>query len=210
MNNKLKNKLRFWIYLILIIALYGGFMAYFCIAEPCEPNDVIIEKEKNAETIKEENKTETQKSKDIAGYQAVDKNKTNEQEVEAVKQVGPEVYLCEITAFYERVITILSIIIFLILGLNFLYIHRSSRSQSEEMARDALKDESFSIIMGKMINERFAEARDKGEISEIHEVLDELDARIGFLEKAITEKSYASLEEGPSERKTEEENEREN
>jgi hypothetical protein len=64
------------------------------------------------------------------------------------------------------------------------------------MARDALKDESFRISMDKMINERFAQARDKGEISEIYEVLAEIGERMSFLEKAITEKSYNTLKEG--------------
>jgi hypothetical protein len=146
-------------------------MAYFCIAKPCEPNNVVIEQEKATE-----NNTGT------------------------AKTVGPEFYLCEITTFYERVITILSIIIGLILGLNFLYIHHTSRKQAEDMARDALKDESFRISLDDLIKKRFTEARDQGPISEIFEVLDELDGRIRFLEKAITEKSYDSLDEGPQEK----------
>jgi len=59
--------------LVLIIFLYGSFMAYFCMANPDEQNNIEIEKEK----ITEKNASTS-------------------------KTIGPEVYLCEITDFYEQ------------------------------------------------------------------------------------------------------------
>ena len=169
----INNRLKFWIYFILIIFLYGAFLTYFCVAKPSEPNNIVIEQQKTAE-----------------------------QDTGTAKTVGPEFYLCEITTFYERVIIILSIIIGLILGLNFLYIHSTSKKQADDMAREALKEESFLIIFDKLIYKQFIKARDEGVISEIFETLDENDERIKFLENAITEKSYNSLKETSLEEKT--------
>jgi hypothetical protein len=127
MNNKLKSELWFWSCLVLIIVLYGSFMAYICIAKSSEPNNVVIGQQNKAEASTEESKTPKQKEGDITEYQELGKDKINDKKTGEVESIGPEVFLCEITAFYERVITILSIIIGLILGLNFLYIHHTSR-----------------------------------------------------------------------------------
>ena len=154
-NNKLKNRLRFWLYLVLIILLYGSFLTYFCMAKPYEPNNIVIKQEK-----------------------------TTGQDTSTVKTLGPEFYLSEITSFYERVITILSIIIFLILGLNFLYIHHSSRSQSEEMAVEALESKSFQIRLKHTI------AKEANEFIDMYAKIPELEKRIEFLEETLNIQDY--------------------
>lgn len=162
------NKLRFWSYLVVIILLYGGFLTYFCMAKPSEPNNIVIEQEK-----------------------------TTGQDTSTVKTVGPEFYLSEITTFYERVITILSIIIFLILGLNFLYIHRSSRSQSEEMAVEALESKSFQIRLKNMLAKEanvFA-----NEFIDMYDKIPELEERIEFLEEQANIQGYELSDEGSDE-----------
>lgn len=156
-----KNKLRFWSYLVVIILLYGGFLTYFCMAKPCEPNNIAIEQEK-----------------------------TTGQNTSTAKTVGPEFYLYEITNFYERIITILSIIIGLILGLNFLYIHRTSKKQAEDMAREALKEQSFGIILDKKIGDLFIESKNTGDISELFEALEEIQERTKYLEDQINIQGY--------------------
>ena len=114
------NRLRLG--LALIIILYGGFLTYFCMAKPCEPNNIVIEQEK-----------------------------TGGQNTSTEKTVGPEFYLSEITDFYEIVIIILSTVIFIILVISFVYVHLTSKIQAEDMARDALETKSFQIILKHLI-----------------------------------------------------------
>lgn len=167
-NNKLKNRLRFWLYLVLIILLYGSFLTYFCMAKPFEPNNIVIEQEK-----------------------------TTGQDTSTVKTFGPEFYLSEITSFYERIITILSIIIFLILGLNFLYIHRSSRSQSEEMAVEAIESKSFQIRLKNMMAKEANEFAN--EFIDIYAKIPELEERIEFLEEQANIQGYELSDESSDE-----------
>ena len=158
------NKLRFWSYLVVGILLYGGFLTYFCMAKPCEPNNMLIEQEK-----------------------------TTGQNTSTAKNFGPEFYLSEITNFYETVIIILSTVIFVILGLTFVYVHRSSKSQAEEMARDALETKSFEIILKNMI----AEGAD--EFIEMYSGIPELEKRIEFLEEQANIQGYELSDEGSGE-----------
>jgi hypothetical protein len=164
-------------------------------AKPAEPENIVIEQKKTDESIKALGDVETkgQEKKDIATVQTLDQGKTIGRDLGTAKIVGPEFYLCEITTFYERVITILSIIIFLILGLNFLYIHRSSKSQSEEMAVEALESKPFRITLKNMI------------VTEVNEFIDtedeipDLKKRIEFLEEQVNIKGYELSEEDSDE-----------
>jgi len=186
MNN---NRLKFWLYLAVVILLYSGFLTYFCMARPSEPNNIIIEQEKisqpvdTIETSEEESSTQIEDvNKTIDDLPWYDK-KVNKQNINQSKSVGP-VYLSEITAFYERIITILSIIIGLILGLNFLYLHHTSRNQAEDMARDSLKTESFQIILKNRI------ATGADEFINRYSKIPDLEKRIEFLEEQLNIQGY--------------------
>jgi tRNA nucleotidyltransferase (CCA-adding enzyme) len=130
-------------------------------AKPCEPNNVVIEQEKTTE-----------------------KNTTT------TKTVGPEVYLCEITAFYQQIITILFGVIGILLVLSFAYVYFTSKRQTEEMAREALKEQSFGIILNKKISDMFIESKNTGDISELFDELEEIQERIKYLEEQINIQSY--------------------
>lgn len=156
-----KNRLKFWSYLVVGILLYGGFLTYFCMAKPCEPNNIVIEQEK-----------------------------TSGKNTSTAKNVGPEFYLSEITNFYETVIIILSTVIFVILGLIFFYSMRISKNQAEEVVMEAMGKKTFDYRLKEMISERFIESKNKGDIAGILEGLEEIDERIKFLEEQINIQSY--------------------
>ncbi len=145
----------------MIILLYGSFLTYFCMAKPREPNNIAIAQEK-----------------------------TTGQNTSTAKTVGPEVYLCEITAFYQQIITILFGVIGILLVLSFAYVYFTSKRQTEEMAREALKEQSFGIILDKKISDMFIESKNTGDISELFEELEEIQERIKYLEEQINIKSY--------------------
>lgn len=162
------NRLRLG--LALIIFLYGGFLTYFCLAKPSEPNNIAIEQEK-----------------------------TTGQNTSTAKTVGPEFYLSEITTFYERVITILFGIIGVLLVFSFVYVHLTSKKQAEDMAREALDYESFRIVLAQKIDDRFTESKNTGDIGDIFEKQEELDKRIEFLEEQANIQGYELSDEGSGE-----------
>lgn len=116
-----------------------------------------------------------------------------EQKTNTTKTIGPEVYLCEITDFYETLIIILSTMIFVILGLVFFYSMRISRSQAEEIVMETIEKKSFDGRLKIMIDERFIESKNKGDIAGILEGLEEMDERINLLEEWINIQSYGKL-----------------
>ncbi len=124
--------------------------------------------------------------------------------------IGADVYLSQITGFYQFVISILLGIITVVLALSFMYLRFTSRLQTEEVAREALEAESFRIVLGKLVNDEFVASKNKGDIADIMSALGEFDTaldevkdkqiqvekRITFLEKVMTAKSYqTTLEE---------------
>ncbi len=182
------NRLRFG--LALIILLYGGFMTYYCVGNPCESNNILIEQERLPENAKdlecvETNNRAEMESRNVENRETfeLDSRKTDEQKESKATAVGP-VYLSEITAFYERVITILSITIGIILVLSFAYVHLTSKIQAEDMASDALKTESFGIILKNRI------ATGADEFIEMYSGIPELEKRIEFLVNQANKQSY--------------------
>jgi len=161
------NRLRFG--LALIIISYGGFLTYFCIAKPGEPNNTVIEQKEDA--IVEDTP--------VSGEVNPTGSKTG-----TAKTVGPEVYLCEITAFYERVITILFGTIGILLVLSFGYVHLTSKKQAEDMASEALETKSFNIILKNMV------VKGADEFVEMYSGIPELEKRIEFLEEQANKQSY--------------------
>ena len=178
-NNRLRfmknNRLRFG--LALIIILYGGFLAYFCMAKPCEPNDTVIEQKED--TIVE--------NTPVSG----EENPTGPKAGTA-KTVGP-VYLSEITAFYERVITILFGTIGILLVLSFGYVHLTSKKQAEDMAGEALETKSFQIILKHLI------ATGADEFINRYSEIPNLEQRIEFLEEQANIQGYELSDEGSDE-----------
>lgn len=120
-------------------------------------------------------------------------NEPNNVIIEQGKTVGPEFYLSEISDFYEIVIIILSTAIFVILGLVFFYSMRISEDQAKEIVMEAIEKKSFDNRLKKMIDERFIESKNKGDIAGILEGLEEIDERIKFLEEQINIQSYGEL-----------------
>ncbi len=147
--------------LALIIMLYVGFMAYFCMGKP-EPNNIVIEQEK-----------------------------TSGQNTNTVKTIGAEFYLSEITDFYEIVIIILFSMIFVILGLGFLYSMHISKSGARDMVDMALKDPSFDEKLNRIISDRFTASKNEGDIADICTELENIGERIDFIEHVITKRSYS-------------------
>ncbi len=182
------NRKRFGV--ALIILLYGGFMTYYCMGSPCESNNILIEQEKWPENVNELERIETNNEAEMEGRNVenketskLDSRKTDEQKESKATAVGP-VYLSEITTFYERVITILFGVIGFLLVFSFLYVHLTSKIQAEDMARDALKTESFGIILTNRI------ATGADEFIEMYSGIPELENRIEFLEEQVNSQSY--------------------
>lgn len=169
------NRLRFG--LTVIIISYGGLLAYFCTAKPFEPNDTVIEQKEDAIVENTPVSFEENPTGSKAG---------------AANTVGP-VYLSEITAFYERIITLLFGVIGFLLVFSFLYVHLTSKIQAEDMASDALKTESFQI---RLKNMSAKEAREYGsELIDVYAKIPELEERIEFLEEQANIQGYELSEE---------------
>jgi hypothetical protein len=172
-------------------------MVYYCNAGPNLPNDITFENANNVNPADILNNSNPQKYSNITAVLPQNAGHETAKIGEPIKVIGPEVYLCEITSFYERIITILSIIIGLILGLNFLYIHVTSKRQAEDMARSALAEDSFKIKLEKMMDDAFVTAKNKGDIKDIFEQLAELNdnvfeinERVKYLEENANKNSY--------------------
>lgn len=168
------NKLRFWSYLVVVILLYGGFLTYFCMAKPSEPNNIVIEQEK-----------------------------TTEKTTNTAKIVGPEFYLSEITSFYECVITILFGIIGILLVISFAYVYVVSKREAQEMVIEALSDRPFRRELDDLVKSGFLELKNKGDIPDILNELEKIEERITddsektnkrleLLENVMTKNSYNS------------------
>lgn len=169
-NNRLRfmknNRLRFG--LALIIISYGGFLTYFCMAKPGEPNNIEIEQESDT---------------NIENAPVSSEEKPTGPKADRAKTVGP-VYLSEITAFYERIITILFGVIGILLVLSFAYVHLTSKIQAEDMASDALKTESFGITLKNRI------ATGADEFINRYSKIPDLEKSIEFLEEQANIRGY--------------------
>ncbi len=116
-------------------------------------------------------------------------------------KIGVDFYLCEITDFYESLVTILFSTIGIILFFGFLYVYNASRKRADDMARNALKEDSFKIKLNKQIDEAvasiFAANNTSEKIEEYEYKLEETNSkiipRIKFLEKEITKLSYPAV-----------------
>ncbi len=182
----MRSKMRLSLGIGVIIFLFGVFFTYFCMAKPCKPNNLEIEKKRIAKSI---DCTDWRKPRCNAG----EKGESEE------GSVRPEFYLSEITDFYEIVIIILSTSIFIILGLVFFYSMRISKSQADEMVMEAIRKKTFDDRLSNMIDERFIESKNKGDIADILEDLVGFGERLEFLEEQSTIKSYEDpSDEGPS------------
>lgn len=210
---KERKKKLFWLGLLIIAFVYIGFMTYYCLGKPNDPNNITIDEaiatsDTNATTlVAPQISVDTQTITNPVSTPDSDANKTvTNNHVNTEKAMTAETYLCQITGFYELIITLLLGVIGLILGLNFLYIHKASKSQADDMAREALKDESFQIKLNESLkNELNAALKIVGiteTLSEIEfnsELLGKIDPsiekinnhekRLEFIEKAITKTS---------------------
>lgn len=123
----------------------------------------------------------------------VEQDKTTEKNTSTGKTVGPEVYLCEITNFYERIITILFGTIGILLVLSFGYVHLTSKKQAEDMAGEALETKSFQITLKHLI------ATGADEFINRYSEIPDLEKRIEFLEEQVNIKGYELSDEGSDE-----------
>lgn len=163
------NELKFWVYFALIIVVYGSVYAYLCVGMPSEPNNIKLEQEGG-----KGNPVELEK-----------------QNTDAAKSASGKVYLSEITNFYQFVITILFAVIGVILVVNFLYLHHISKTQAEEMAREALKGKSFEITLGSTIAKVVETTIEGTEIPNV----EGLEDRVKWLEEQMNIQSYEVEEE---------------
>lgn len=114
---------------------------------------------------------------------------------------GVDFYLCEITDFYESLVTILFSTIGIILFVGFLYVYNASRKRADDMARNALDEDSFKIKLDKKIDDTVAKISTDNNLPELFEEIEyklnliddkKIVDRIAFLEKEITKLSYPS------------------
>lgn len=119
--------------------------------------------------------------------------------IEKKAKVGIDFYLCEITDFYESLITILFSTIGITLVIGFFYVYNASRKRADDMARNALDEDSFKIKLKEQIKDAVAKIRSDNNLPEMVEeleyTLNQISAkkiidRIDFLEKNITKSSY--------------------
>jgi hypothetical protein len=180
----------FWLVASLIAFAYIVFFTYFCVAKPNKPNNIVLEKkitieESNAKTINDQTTKSHQSSEEI----------TNKG-VDTKTSIGPETYLCQITEFYQQIITILFGVIGILLVVGFIYVHTISKGQADELVREALKyelkDESFNIKLEKMIEGIFIKSKNEGDIADLCEEQETINERVKFLENAITKQNYIS------------------
>ena len=179
----MNNRLKFWLVFFVFVLSGSFFSVYFCIAKPCEPNDIVIEKQENSIAI---------------NYPPSNEANSNEPKTGITKIVGSETYLCEITSFYERVITILSIIIFVILGLTIYFSLKVSKNQIEEVVYGLVDTYKFNDKINTTINDRFVELKDEGEISDILSGLEDIADRVVFLEEQGSIQSYENIDDKSS------------
>ncbi len=143
-----------------------------------------------------------------------DKEKGLGDNVEQKAKVGVDFYLCEITDFYENLITILFSTIGITLVIGFLYVYNASKRRADDMARNALDEESFVIKLDKRIDKAVAKISTQSGIPEMIEEIEYMNQmgkegimdRIEVLEKEITKFSYQAshdvISEEPREEKT--------
>lgn len=114
----------------------------------------------------------------------------------AKEEVSPEFYLGEITNFYGNVIVILFSTIGILLAVSFIYVYTVSRGKAEDLARQALNEESFQITLNDRVEKSLAKLKNEGEIGELIDKMADFEERIDFLEKAITNESYQKAQLG--------------
>ena len=115
----------------------------------------------------------------------------------AKEEVSPEFYLGEITNFYGNVIVILFSTIGILLAVSFIYVYTVSRGKAEDLARQALNEESFQITLNDRVEKSLAKLKSEGDVGallgQMDDVVDKMsdfEERIDFLEKVITKENY--------------------
>ena len=139
----------------------------------------------NIEIVKDPNQTGNPTNSE-ANIKSLEENSKMPTEV----KVSPEYYLGEITNFYGNVIVILFSTIGLLLAISFIYVYTVSRGKAEELARQALTEESFQITLKDKIGKSLAELINEGEVADWLGKMAEFEERIDFLEKVITKENY--------------------
>lgn len=176
-----RNLRRFFFGLVLIVLIYSGFFTYFCMAKPVESNNSIEQVE----------------TKTVKGNSTFGNDKQNERKATAQNTVKPEVYLSKMIEFYQQIISILFFVIGVLLATSFSYVYFASKRQTEEMVREALKEEDFARKLDDIVTDRFIKSKNEGDVGDIFELLEgveeklsDVDERLGFLEEEITAQSY--------------------
>jgi hypothetical protein len=153
----------------------GYIVAIPNIATPQDPNDVMNAPSSDA---------------NVKGFEKVSNPPTE-------AKVSPEYFLGEITNFYGNVIVILFSTIGILLAISFIYVYTVSRGKAEDLARQALTEESFQITVNDRIEKALAQLKNEGDIAdwldktaELEDKMLEFEKRIDFLEKVITKVSY--------------------
>jgi hypothetical protein len=121
--------------------------------------------------------------------------------VEEEAKIGVDFYLCEITDFYDGLISTLFSAIGIILGIGFIFLVRTSRTHAEEMARSSLGGKAFKIELKKLVDDEIASNSIPDMIEYVEETKKNIDLyqindRINFLEQNITTSSYSTKTDG--------------
>ena len=161
-----------YVCLALICCLYGGLIAYCCVAAPVDTNNIVPV---THQTGQETNMTDP---------------------MGRVDNLGSEFYLSQITSFYQNLIAWLFAIIGVILVVNFVYIVFSSRRQAEDMAEQALERPGFLAYLDQRIQKEVGEKWTNESTANIEADIEDIKARVEFLEESGTDKSYGPLKEG--------------
>ncbi len=201
--------------LFLILLFSASFFVFFTFAKPQgkipvpkAQNEVeILKNESSAFNAEEYIETSPKKEGDSGGailegkadnnsfiHNGEDGNTVSDPaSLNSHRQIGVEGYLAQLTAFYEQVITILSILIFVVLSLIFIFTIRISNDQINERVEQYLRSQSFDKRAVDIIDRKFDKERNEGDTADLFSIVEALDKRIEFLEKVITDSSYAEL-----------------
>lgn len=167
MNRKLNIAVWFRSCLFVIVLSYSCFMGYACKSQPQIPT--------SPAAVTELSPKSSEQISDPSGVSTL------------------EIYINQITSFYQQLITFLLGIIGVLLGVNFIYLHTTSKIKAEEMAHEAMETKSFGYRLKVVVDEKLNELKSSGDFADIFDKVDDFQERIEYLEGELTRKSYEGV-----------------
>lgn len=112
--------------------------------------------------------------------------------------MSPDVYLAEITDFYECIISVLFGTVGIVLAVAFVYVHAVSKQQARDMAVEAIDSTSFERLvdvrfdkirsaMSALLKKEFLKQKNSRELESQRADLRDLIERLEFVEMALND-----------------------